>query len=269
MRWSRWWIGPCRCACRIGRPAQDRRLDRRRSLIETAATQFNKADKSKGVTAGQYAGVGSGAGIAGANVGTYDVGGSSRDARPTDPEGPGVHTDLARVDRGHRRPKNPVCQKGLSAAQVEQLFSGTASQRRAVGGGAGAVDTLDPRLDLGHAGQLRDAVPEGRQGQGLAAVERCDPQQGQERRQRVGAVTGAYIEGFKGVCGVKIDGVAPTLKNVSNGKFKFWTFQYLVTKGAPAGDAKAFVDFARSKPFQTKYVSKFAVPVGNAPAVNT
>jgi ABC-type phosphate transport system substrate-binding protein len=39
-------------------------------LIQTAATQFNKANKSKGITAGQYAGVGSGGGHPGGTIGT-------------------------------------------------------------------------------------------------------------------------------------------------------------------------------------------------------
>jgi phosphate transport system substrate-binding protein len=150
------------------------------------------------------------------------------------------------------------------------LFSGTASQWSAVGGGAGAVNTLIRVSTSGTQASFETLYLKGAKAKGSPLFSNgAIRSKVKNDVNAVGAVTGAYIEGFKGVCGVKIDGVAPTLKNVSNGKFKFWTFQYLVTKGAPAGDAKAFVDFARSKAFQNKYVSKFAVPVGNAPPVNT
>ena len=239
-------------------------------LVQTIRSSFNKTHSAQGVTAGPYAGVGSGAGINGANSGTFDIGGSSRDPRASDPKGL-VFTPISKESIAVIvNPKNPICKKGLTVEQVKQIFTGVATSWSAVGGGAGRDRPAHPRLDVGHAGQLRDALPGRDQGEGLAALQqRGDPHRRRRNKNAVGAVTGAYIEGIKSVCGVKINGVAPTLKNTASGKFKYWTYQYLVTKGAPTGDAKTFVDYARSSAVQSKIVSKFAVPIKGVPPVNT
>ncbi|MGL5416602.1 MAG: phosphate ABC transporter substrate-binding protein [Clostridium sp.] len=42
---------------------------------------------------------------------------------------------------------------------------------------------------------------------------------------------------------VSIDGVEPTSDNIKNGKYDFWSWGHMYTKGEPTSDVKEFIDF--------------------------
>jgi phosphate transport system substrate-binding protein len=61
---------------------------------------------------------------------------------------------------------------------------------------------------------------------------------------------------------VSINGVAPSVENVINGKYKVWAYGYYMTKGQPTGATKAFIDFVQSKDFQQGSLKKMKfIPV--------
>src|SRR4051794_9312275 len=208
-------------------------------LIQSVETGFNKKYSSQGVSAAPYAGVGSGAGIRGVAAGTYDVGGSSRDPASSDPKGL-VFTPISKESIVVVvNPSNPLCKKGLTKDQVKAIFTGTATDWSQVGGPASLgpikvytrVSTSGTQASFGKV-FLDGALPKGSPLFSNGAIR----SQVSHGKNAIGFVTGAYTATSTTVCGVPIGGVAPTLRNTASGRYKYWNYQYVVTKGEPAGD---------------------------------
>jgi phosphate transport system substrate-binding protein len=64
----------------------------------------------------------------------------------------------------------------------------------------------------------------------------------------IGFVSLGYVEGLKTIT---IDGVEPTLANCQSGDYPILRRLYLLTREAPTGVVKAFIDFCRSEEGQT------------------
>jgi phosphate transport system substrate-binding protein len=59
-----------------------------------------------------------------------------------------------------------------------------------------------------------------------------------------------------------LDGVEPTAETVANKRYGIRRTLFLVTKGAPAGDIKGFIDFMASAEGQKLVVDKEFIPLG-------
>jgi phosphate transport system substrate-binding protein len=67
-------------------------------------------------------------------------------------------------------------------------------------------------------------------------------------KQTPGAISYAAFSGTRGqpITEVAIDGVEPTEANVITGKYPFWSYEHMFTKGPPTGLAASFIDFVKS-----------------------
>jgi phosphate transport system substrate-binding protein len=232
-------------------------------LVESIASSFN-AKFHGSVTAGAYAATSSSAAISAVASGSLDLGVSSRDPLSTDAHGltftPFAKQSIAIVVN----PKNPICKKGLSLQQVVALFTGQVSTWDAVGA-PGTLGIILPYVRVGTSGVaamfsrlfLNGGPATGDQLYSDGAIRA----QVALEPGGIGIVSGAYAAASKAVCGVSIDGVAPTAANTASGRYRYWSYEYLVTKGAPAGNASSFAAFARSAAVQQAVVSRLAVPI--------
>jgi phosphate transport system substrate-binding protein len=50
----------------------------------------------------------------------------------------------------------------------------------------------------------------------------------------------------KDINAVQIDGVAATNANIEDGKYPFWSYEHMYTKGPATGLAKAFINYIMS-----------------------
>ena len=76
----------------------------------------------------------------------------------------------------------------------------------------------------------------------------------------IGYVDLAYVKG--GIKAVSINGAAATTTNVMNGKYKVWSYGYLVTKGNPTGANAKFIKYIQSSKFQNGSLKKLKfIPV--------
>jgi ABC-type phosphate transport system substrate-binding protein len=62
--------------------------------------------------------------------------------------------------------------------------------------------------------------------------------------------------------------VAGTLRNVINGSYKYWGYQYFVTKGSPKGAAAKYIKWVRSSSKARKVMGPYAIPTPTAPVVH-
>lgn len=205
------------------------------------------------------AGGGSGVGIKDAAEGKVNIGNSSRALRKTDPPGI-VDTAIARdvlVVAVH--PKNTV--SNLTPEQIRAIYTGKITNWKDLGGKnapiivngrtapSGTFDFFHENF-MGKDATVATAKQRASSGlvrQAVAADENA-----------IGYISLGYIDNT--VKALNISGVAPNIENARSGAYSAVRPFLMVTKGAPTGLTKEFLEYVLSEEGQ-KIVSKEYLPV--------
>lgn len=206
----------------------------------------------------QVQGGGSSAGIAAARSSAADIGTSSRELRP---EERGLHEVTIALDgiAVVVHPANPV--RNLTTDQVRRIFAGEITDWKQVGGKAGPIMAVTREAGSGTRGAFEElimnrtaisgkAIVQGSTGAVRATVAQA--------REAIGYVSIGSLD--SSVKPVTLDGTAATEENVRNRTYKLARPFLFLTKGKPAGLAKAFLDFVLSKDGQ-RVVARDFVPI--------
>lgn len=190
------------------------------------------------------AGGGSGVGIKQVGEGLVDIGNSGR---------PATAAEIARYDLKLFQwaidgvgvvvhPSNPV--KGISKALLQQIFSGQLTNWKELGGADRVIDlyTRDEasgtrEVFSGKALDKQKIVPSANVVVSNGAMKSSianDP-------YGIGYVSVGHID--SSVSALSLDGVAPTIANVKNGKYPVTRGLFSYTRHAPQGLTKKFIDF--------------------------
>ncbi len=208
------------------------------------------------------AGGGSGVGIKQVGEGLVDIGNSGR--KPSEAElkkyplkmhqwaidGVGVVVN----------PDNPV--KRLSSAQLKDIYAGKLTNWKALGGPDKTINLYTRDSASGtRAVFWKKALSKG----DISAKANFVPSNG---AMKTGIAQDPYAIGYvsvghidESVASVTLDGVAPTLDNVKQGKYKVARGLYSNTKGNPKGLAKKFIDYLYSAEGQKIAAEKGFIPV--------
>jgi phosphate transport system substrate-binding protein len=204
-------------------------------------------------------GGGSGAGIKSAMTGTADIGASSRELNPE--EKSLMETAIAKdgiaivVNKA-----NSV--SNLSKEQLQRIYTGEYSNWKQVGGPDMKIVVVNREAGSGTRGAFEELVL-GK----LTNTSNCLVQASTGAVQQTVAVTkesvgyislGSYNPGS--VKALTIDNVKCTDSNILANKYKIARPFLLLTKSAPTGAVKAFIDFILSREGQ-KIVAKEYIPV--------
>ena len=208
------------------------------------------------------AGGGSGVGIKQVGEGLVDIGNSGR--KPTEAElskfplkinqwaidGVGVVVN----------PDNPV--KSLSTAQLKDIYSAKLTNWKALGGPDKHINLYTRDKASGtRAVFWKKALSKG----DIDAKAHFVPSNGAMKTAiaqdpyAIGYVSVGHID--NSVAPVALDGVAPTLDNVKQGKYKVARGLYSNTKGDPKGLAKKFIDYLYGAEGQKIVIEKGFIPV--------
>ena len=60
---------------------------------------------------------------------------------------------------------------------------------------------------------------------------------------------------------VKIDGAEPKVENIASGKYPFWSYEYMVTKGEAKEATKAYIDYVKGKDFEKQVEDMGYIPM--------
>lgn len=60
---------------------------------------------------------------------------------------------------------------------------------------------------------------------------------------------------------LKIDGVEPKTENISAGKYPFWSYEYMITKGEAKDATKGYIDYVKGKDFEKKVEEMGYIPM--------
>ncbi len=206
----------------------------------------------------QVQGGGSSAGIAAAKSGVADLGTSSRELQPEERDLHEVQIALDGI-AVVVHPGNPVA--NLTVEQVRRIYAGGLTDWKAVGGPAGPIMVVTREAGSGTRGAFEELVMNGKAisakaiVQGSTGAVRSSVAQA---RNAIGYVSlGALDPSVKAVA---LGGVRPTAANVQNKTYKLTRPFLFLTRSAPTGLAKAFIDFVLSKEGQQIVAEEF-IPV--------
>ncbi len=152
---------------------------------------------------------------------------------------------------------NPV--KNLTSSQLQGIFSGKYTNWKQVGGKDAAIVVVNRKFGSGTRvnyqmkalsgksfmtkGNYKEV---GKSGEMVTNV--------QSNPNAIGYVDLAYVKG--NIKAVNFNGVAATTTNVINGKYKVWSYGYLVTKGNPSGSNAKYIKYIQSSKFQNGSLKK-------------
>jgi phosphate transport system substrate-binding protein len=223
-------------------------------LAQKLATAYHKAFPN--IPAPSVQGGQSDIGISGVASGRFDIGDSSRDPiKGVDPTGL-TFTKIARDGVCViTNPSNPV--SNLSQESVEGIFTGRIRDWSEVPGAAisGPIDLYD----RDNASGTQDAFQHIFLGETLkiSPAATAETSNGLEQnavssdKQAVGFVSFAFTAG---VNAVGYEGVACNLRNAKSGQYAGVRNFWMVTKGAPKGDALKFLEWVTSGNKTTKAI---------------
>ena len=216
-------------------------------LAQRWAEAWMKEHPSKKI---QVTGGGSGTGIAALINGTTVVATASRSMKPEEkaklPAGAAaVETAVARDGVAiYVNTANPV--ETLTVEQLKGIYLGDITNWKQLGGKDARIVLYSRENSSGtyvfvkeHVLKNGDFAAEAQTLPGTAAVVNAVSKE----KNGIGYGGGAYARGVKEL---KVEGIAPTKEAVLSGKYPLSRPLFFYTKGAPAGEAKEFIDFCLS-----------------------
>ncbi len=231
-------------------------------LATLLAKAFVKQPQYKGKVKFVILQGGSDIGITDVSRGRVTLGMSSRDPKPADPGGI-VFNKVARDAVCIVTNKsNPL--PGLSQTQIQDIFSGRIRSWSQVPG-ASASGPIDLVVRTAASG-TQDAFQNIFMGEtlrvaGSATTKSSNGLQAQAIKSDPNAIGYASFHFTAGLFDVPYQGVGCTLRNAKSGQYAGTRNFFLVSRGAAKGDAKAFIEFARSNPTAQRIVASNWVPL--------
>jgi phosphate transport system substrate-binding protein len=224
-------------------------------LAQLLANNFHASNTGVSVT---VAGGGSGVGISGALDGTWNIGMSSNNLSATDIGHGLVPTAMAKDAVCFIvNPKNTV--KALTIAQCKQIWTGKITNWSQLGGKNQKIDVCGRAAGSGTGDFVNKSVfgdPDGKApwtGGTSPTLVKTLKTYDSNGSLRNAVAADPYAIGYVGMAyatskvrAIKMNGYLPTRLNARSGKYPLVRSLWWVTKGAPTGLAKSFIDYSLS-----------------------
>lgn len=220
-------------------------------LAEQAGKKFT--EKNSGATINVQGG-GSGTGLKLVSEGTADIGNSDITADSK------LGADKAKELVDHK-----VCAIGfamvvnkdvkvdnLTKEQIQKIFTGEITNWKQLGGDDLAINVINRAKSSGTRTTFKDTIMGGKdEKEGLGTTQDSNGSVEKSIESTKGAVSYlalSYLteEVKKNIKVVKIDGIEANKDNITAGKYPFWSYEHMYTKGEAKGLAKTFIEYMTS-----------------------
>jgi len=221
-------------------------------LVEEAAAKFQAKKPQVQIV---VQGGGSGTGLTQVAQGAADIGNSDIEAH----EKEGIEASQLKGTKvcviGIATVTNPNCKiKNLSKKELKDIFTGKVINWKEVGGPNQKIVLVNRPKGSGTRITFKKFALDG-----VEEAKGMESDSSGVVRQIISNTPGAvgylalpYINEIVNM--VSIDGYAPTKENITGGTYPVWAYQYMYTKGPPAGLKKTFIDYMLSTEIQTTIV---------------
>ena len=221
-------------------------------LVQSAADFFMQENPDLAITVN---GGGSGEGLKQVADGAIDIGNSDVFAEEK------LDADAAKSLTDHEVctiTMAPVVNKdlgidNLTTEQLVDIFTAKVTNWKDVGGPDEKIMLVTRPSSSGTRALFKEWALNGEEESSNKTLETDDSgtllQTVQQNKGAIGYVALSYLVDNDDVTPVSIDGVAPTLENTYNGKYKVWGYEHMYTKGEGTEQAKAFIDYMMGDKF--------------------
>lgn len=158
----------------------------------------------------------------------------------------------------------------LTKAQIQDIFQGKITNWKEVGGEDLKIEIVNRGKSSGTRSTFVKTVMEGKEeAEGIGTTQDSSGAVQKTIEATKGSISYLALSYFvneeakNNIKLIKIDGAEATKENITTGKYPFWSFEHMYTKGEPSGLTKAFLDYMVSDEVKPVIESKGYIPVSD------